>query len=283
MPVPLSPAETADRRPTAPGHSGRATWLMSVAFILWAVWAVGILATPMHSGRVADVARALERHDDVHWLVVQRPTDDGPAGHFAPGLADPLTQEWEDSALTTPHENGGDGAGTLSSTHEQQVAWSDSSGLHVTTDFSITGWRIGKDGWPDPASSPSASLYRTLATQAASTRVTTVRALTPLGTITYGGGSGTVETYGAVMLVSCLAALGSLLARPPRFRTRWSWFWIFGCPMGVGLVWYLTREGWFGRAPAPAPDRRQSGLTGFAAFIGISWVLGSLVHAWLFR
>lgn len=256
---------------------------MGVAVILWAVWAVSILASPMRSGSVADAASALQRHDDVHWLVVQRPSDDGPSGHFTPGLADPLSQEWQDSRFTTPRENGGDGAGTLSSTQEQQIAWSDSSGLHVTRDFSVTGWRTAEDGWPDPASSPSAALYRSLATQAASTRVTTVRALTPLGTISYADGSGTVETYGVVMLLSVLIALGSLFTRQPRFGTRWSWFWIFGCPMGVGLVWYLMREGWFGRSTAPAPDQRRSGFAGFAAFVGISWVLGSLVHAWLFR
>ena len=75
---------------------------MSIALILWAVWAVSILASPMRSGSVADAASALQRHDDVHWLVVQRPSDDGPSGHFTPGFADPLSQEWQDSRFTTP-------------------------------------------------------------------------------------------------------------------------------------------------------------------------------------
>lgn len=233
----------------------------------WLAWILIILTHPLHPTTASALLDATRSDQVQQWAFVE-PT----SGTFdpMPGLADPMRMQWQiaypDPAISSA------GSGTPAS-QPGWVAWRDSLGTHVAqlggSSVRVTsqpgdGWssETETNGWP----STTLSLPETH-------RVHDIGALW--------SGHRLLGPSWLMPLTSLFLAI-ALLWGQPRFRTRWGWFWLLGTPLGLGFVWMLLREQWFGLRPAP--QQRIGGWSSFftsiALAIPITFVLGTVIPHW---
>lgn len=229
--------------------------LVVALLLTWAAWAAVILTHPLHPTRAGALASDSFGSSVGQWAFVEPQNQ-----HLdiLPMLQDPVVAHWRIAGTpSTPTADSPDQHGW--------VAWKDELGTHVAhLDGSGVNIRVGNDH--EAGTARDATSGRMTVTLPAAYRVSDVTHL-------WNGNRLLGPTWLVPMLTFALAV--ALLWREPRFRTRWGWFWILGAPLGIGIVWMLLREQWFGARPGP--ERRPGGWNGFFTSFLLSIVASVLL------
>lgn len=242
------------------------TTLVMAALGLWCVWMLAVFSHPLtktNSGALAESARqgAIQS-----WTLVER----SDRGNFVPALIDPVTAGWQTTSTDVQMAQRSADQSTLQSSSDMPyIAWRDSEGTHLAQlggglpNFTIRSATGTGGGGTWTMTSDKGHITITLPEER---HVDDVRKL-------WNGD----RFLGPAWLVpsSSLALAVALLWRQPRFRTRWSWFWLLSTPSGIGFVWMLLREQVF--VSGTPPERRASGWSGFFVSIAISVLAGFVV------
>lgn len=243
----------------------RTTQLLPTSFVmaalaLWCFWMLAVFAHPLTKTNAGALAESARQGNIQGWTLVE-PTR---SGNFVPALVDPVTARWETASTDLQAvQSSGDQPTVQSSSGMPYLAWRDSEGTHLAqlggglpsfTIRSAPGTSGGGGNWN--MTSDEGHIAVTLPEER---HVTDVRHLWNADRL-----------LGPAWLVPSLtlALAVALLWREPRYRTRWSWFWLLTAPLGIGFVWMLLREQLF--PSSPPPERRPGGWTGFVVALGIS-------------
>lgn len=85
------------------------------------------------------------------------------------------------------------------------------------------------------------------------------------------------------VVVGALVWLGAFVllisGSPPWRATRWSWFWLLGLVLPVGLVLFLLLSGRTGRWPPRRPDEKLTGGWALLVVLAVNSVVEAIVNA----